>query len=211
MVDFYGINVYLVLILSVWLNDWRIQTLHYDCCSAKAFSKNGQGRSIVTNLLLDTLPETNSSPLKIDENRPFRKEISSSNHPFSGATLVPTSLGNPYRIKGNPPNESVPSSPPWIFHGHFWVVNNHKNPMPPTDDAMIGGKCRFRWFFWCTETKKWTCWFLQDCTQRGTTQTHFLRTETKQILLRQGNTQTMIIEYSNINTTFYHRWRIGRK
>lgn len=103
----------------------------------------------------------------------------------------PTSLGNPYRIKGNPPKEPVPSCHPPLDPGFFMAISGWwtitKNPMPPTDDAIIGGKCRFRWFFWGTETfKRWTCWFLQDCTQRGTTQTHFLRTETKQIILRQG-------------------------
>lgn len=149
-------------------------------------------------LFLITLPETNSfcAPENRWVFRRFPKEISSSKHPWTQGLITLGSgsqlcLGIHTASKGVPQRNRCQVATPPLDPGFFMAISGWwtitKIPCPPTDDAIIGGKCRFRWFFWGTETfKRWTCWFLQDCTQRGTTQTHFLRTETKQILLRQG-------------------------
>ena len=141
MVDFYGINVYVVLILWVWLNDWRIQTLHYDCCSAKK-NLNKMVKVAALSQILFLIPSlklTASAPLKIDEfSGDSERRFHLPSIHFQGRTVrlrEPTSLGNPYRIKGNPPKEPVPSCHPPLDPGFFMAISGWwtitKIPCPP--------------------------------------------------------------------------------
>ena len=151
MVDFYGINVYFVLILWVWLNDWRIQTLHYDCCSAKKHLNKMVKVAALSQILflIPSLKLTASAPLKIDEfsgdsERRFHLPSIHFHEPFgSWSQLSQLRLGIHTASKGIPQRNrcqvTTPPPGPWIFHGHFWVVNNHKKSHAPH------GWCHNRW------------------------------------------------------------------
>lgn len=117
----------------------------------KKSQQNGQGRSIVTNLLLDTLPETKQQT--VPENRwifrRFRKEISSSKHPWTQG-LITLGSGSQLRLgihtkhqrespKGTGAKFQVTPLDPGFFMAisGWWTII--KNPMPPH------GWCHNRW------------------------------------------------------------------